>query len=210
MEKLDLRKKYKILFAPSPKKAEIVDVPELQFAMLDGEIEAGAAPAISPAFQEAVQALYGISYTLKFMAKADPRNPVDYQVMPLEALWWRDGGAFDFSSPGGWQWTVMIVQPEPVTFDLFNEGLAKLRKKNPSPAVELLRLETFREGLSVQIMHIGPYADEPPTIQKMHSFAHENGYSLCGKHHEIYLGDPRRSAPEKLKTILRNPVEKPR
>jgi hypothetical protein len=208
MEKLDLRKQFKHLYLPSAKKVELVDVPPFQFAMVDGEIEPGLLPGLSPAFQEAIQALYGISYTLKFTSKQRAGNPIDYKVMALEGLWWVDEGEFDITHipPGGWRWTAMIMQPDHITEAMFQEGLEQLRKKKPSPGLDRLRLETFTEGLSMQIMHIGPYSEEPATIEKMHAFARENGYSLRGRHHEIYLGDPRTAAPEKLKTVLRQPV----
>jgi hypothetical protein len=206
MEKLDLRKQFKHLYLPSAKQVELVEVPPLQFAMVDGEIEPGVLPGLSPAFQEAVQALYGITYTLKFMSKLRAENPIDYKVMALEGLWWVDEGDFDITRPGDWRWTVMIMQPDHITETMFQEALEQLRKKKPGPGLDKLRLETFEEGLSMQIMHIGPYAEEPATIEKMHAFAAENGYSLRGKHHEIYLGDPRTADPAKLKTGLRQPV----
>ena len=211
MEKLDLRLKYKNLYNPSAKAVSLVNVPALQFAMLDGAIEPDSAPGISPAFQEAVQALYGISYTLKFMSKRDKSNPIDYPVMALEGLWWISGGEFDIRKPGNWLWTVMIMQPDHITEEVFQEGLAQLKKKKPSPALEKLRLETFQEGLCVQVMHIGPYAAEPLTVDRMREFMAANGLQDCigsgGKHHEIYMGDPRRADPEKLKTVLRHPVK---
>jgi hypothetical protein len=208
MEKRDLRRELKHLYQPSPKMVEVVEVPPLQFAMVDGKIEPGHQPGISPAFQEALQALYGISYTLKFMSKLRPENPVDYSVMALEALWWVEGGAFDLSHPEDWHWTAMMLQPDHITAAMFQEALVQLRKKRPGPGLDRLRLETFHEGLCMQIMHIGPYADEPATIAKMHAFARDDGYTLRGKHHEIYLGDPRRADPAKLKTVLRQPIQK--
>lgn len=209
MEKLDLRKQFKHLYLPSAKRVELVDVPPFQFAMVDGEIEPGASPGLSPAFQEAIQALYGISYTLKFMSKLRAENPIDYKVMALEGLWWVEGGEFvelDITRPEGWLWTAMIMQPDHITDAMFQEALEQLRTKRPGPGLDRLRLETFAEGLSVQIMHIGPYSQEPATVEKLHAFARENGYTLRGRHHEIYLGDPRRADPAKLKTGLRQPV----
>jgi hypothetical protein len=208
MEKLDLRKKYKNLYQPSSKKVELVDVPLFNFAMIDGEIEPGYSPGTSPCFQEALQALYGIAYTLKFMSKLHKENPIDYSVMALEALWWVEGRKFDITLPEGWRWTAMMLQPDHITQEMYNEALEQLRKKKPGPGLEKLRFESFREGLSVQIMHIGPYADEPASIEKLNTFAHENGYILSGKHHELYLGDPRRADPARLKTVLRHPVER--
>jgi len=207
MEKLDLRKQYKQLYLPSAKKVEVVEVPAFHFAMVDGEIEPGQSPGLSQAFQEALQALYGISYTLKFMSKLRKDNPIDYSVMALEGLWWVEGAEFDITHPDNWRWTAMMMQPEHITAAMFKEGLAQMRKKRPSPALDKLRFEVFHEGLSLQIMHIGPYATEPETLKRMSDFAQENGYAFRGKHHEIYLGDPRRADPAKLKTVLRHPVE---
>jgi hypothetical protein len=208
MEKLDLRKLFRHLYQPSAQKIVVVDVPRLQFAMIDGEIEPGCTPGDSPAFQQALEALYGISYTLKFASKQRRENPIDYPVMALEGLWWVDEGEFDITNPTNWRWTAMIMQPDHITAPMFEEGLAQLRKKKPGPALDKLRLETFHEGLCMQIMHIGPYSEEPATVARMDAFARENGYVLRGKHHEIYVGDPRRAVPEKLKTVLRHPIQK--
>jgi hypothetical protein len=207
MEKLDLRKKYKSLYLPSPKAVEVVEVPAFQFAMVDGKIEPGCSPGSSPAFQQAIQALYGISYTLKFMVKQRQEAPVDYTVMALEALWWVEDGNFDILRPDNWSWRAMILQPEIITREMYQEAYEKLCKKKPSPGLEKLRFEVFEEGLCLQILHIGPYADEPATVEKMHAFAAQNGYTLANGHHEIYLGDPMRSDPAKLKTVLRKKVE---
>ena len=208
MEKLDLKKDLKYLYLPSAKKVELVEVPEFQFAMLDGVIQADETPGGSPGFQEALQALYGISYTLKFTAKLRKTDPIDYPVMALEALWWVEGADFDITRKEKWFYTAMILQPDFITLEMFQEGQHKLGEKHPSPAVDGLRLEKFHEGLSIQTMHIGPYATEPATIERLYAFARQNGLRGCGKHHEIYLGDPRRSAPEKLKTVLRHAVER--
>ena len=207
MSKLDLRKELKYLYAPSAKKVEVVDVPRFQFAMVDGEIEPGRGPEDSPAFQEALEALYGISYTLKFASKLRKEDPLDYTVMALEGLWWVEGGEFDITHPEGWRWTLMIMQPDHITPGMYEDALRQLRqKKGERPGFSRLRFEGFQEGLCVQTMHVGPYAEEPATIARMHAFAQENGYRLCGKHHEIYLGDPRRASPEKMKTVLRHPI----
>lgn len=208
MDKLDLRKELKTLYSPSPKAVNIVDVPTFQFIMIDGQIEPGSSPATSPTYQEALEALYSISYTLKFMSKQRKENPIDYSVMALEGLWWVDGSEFDITHPDGWHWTGMIMQPEHITLDMYSEALDKIRKKIPPRTLELLRMEDLHEGLCMQIMHIGPYSDEPATLKRMDSYAQEHGYSYHGKHHEIYLGDPRRTDPARLKTILRHPIQK--
>jgi hypothetical protein len=196
-------------YSPSSRKVELVDVPAFNFAMVDGAIEAGHSPGSSPAFQLAMQALYGISYTLKFMSKLNVENPQDYVVMGLEGLWWVEDGKFDIRKPDNWKYTVMIMQPEHITQRMFQEGLVQLKRKKPSPSLDWLRFERFQEGLCVQTMHIGPYADEPATVARMDAFAEANGYTVAlGKHHEIYMGDPRKGDPAKMKTVLRHPVKK--
>jgi hypothetical protein len=205
---LDLKKDLKHLYAPSVKEPVVVDVPAMQFLMIDGGIEKGQSPSTSPGFQEVMPALYGAAYTLKFMAKKRQEDPIDYPVMPLEGLWWVEDGHFDIAGPDNWRYTLMIMEPPQVTTEMFQEALRQLRAKKPNPALERLRLETFHEGLAVQIMHIGPYATEPATVERLHAFARERGLRLEGRHHEIYLGNPQTAAPEKLKTILRHAVEK--
>jgi hypothetical protein len=204
---LDLKKQLKQLYNPSAKQPEVLEVPSFNFLMIDGAIEKGFEPGSSPLFQENTEALYGIAYTLKFMLKKRPVDPVDYPVMALEGLWWVEDGQFDIMVKDNWFYRLMILTPDVVTPELFQEGLAQLRKKRgDQPAFSRLRLEPFEEGLCVQMMHIGPYATEPETIEKMKVFSSENNLIWQNKHHEIYLGDPRRSDPSKLKTILRHPV----
>ncbi len=207
MEKLDLKQQYKFLYAALAKKIAVVDVPDLNFVMVDGAIEPGTGPGTSPLFQENMQALYGAAYTLKFAMKLRQQDPVDYPVMALEGLWWVEDGLFDIQQPGNWKYAVMIMQPDLITPELFEGALAQLRKKKPSPAIDRLRLERFHEGPSIQVMHIGPYSSEPATVARLDAFARENSYALHGKHHEIYLGNPLRADPEKLKTILRHPID---
>ena len=208
MKKLDLRRMYKHLYQPSARKVEVVEVPEFSFVMLDGKIEKGHAPGDSPSFLAAIEALFGISYTLKFQSKLRKKNPIDYSVMVLEALWWVEDGRFEISKPDNWCWRAMMMQPEHIDAEMFAEAMAELARKKPSPALERLRLERYGEGLCIQTMHLGPYSTEPATVERMHAFAQENGYLIANQHHEIYLGDPRRSAPEKLKTVLRHQAEK--
>ena len=211
MKKLELKKDFNHLYLPSAKAPQVVDVPTLNFLMIDGAIEAGLEPGSSPLFEENMQALYGAAYTLKFMFKKRAEDPVDYPVMALEGLWWVEDGFFDITVKDNWCYTVMIMVPDLVTSDIFTEALAQMsEKKGDQPGFARLRLEPFREGLCVQMMHIGPYATEPASVEKMRAFMAENGYQdqveQGGKHHEIYLGDPRRAAPEKLRTVLRHPV----
>jgi hypothetical protein len=201
------------LYQPSAKKIEIVQVPKLQFAMVDGYIEKGSEPGKSPKFAEATMALYGLAYTLKFMFKKRKTNAIDYPVMALEGLWWVEDGKFEIFRKDNWFYTLVILQPDVVTRDFFEEAREQVRKKKgDSEMLGKARLAYFEEGLCVQTMHIGPYATEPATIERMKEFMAENGLKdnvgPNGKHHEIYMSDPRRVAPEKMKTVLRHPVAK--
>jgi hypothetical protein len=207
MVKLDLKKDFKYLLNPTAKAPQLVEVPRLNFLRLDGNIEPGHGPSDSPRFAENLQAIYGAAYTLKFMLKQRAQDPVDYPVMALEGLWWVEDGRFDINIKDNWFYTVQIMQPNCITPDLFAEALVKLRKKKGEmEAFFRLRLEAFHEGLSVQMLHLGPYAAEPATVEKMDAFIQAEGLQKRGHHHEIYLGDPMRSDPAKLKTILRHPV----
>jgi hypothetical protein len=211
MKTIDLKKQFKHLYQPSARKIETVQVPNLQFAMIDGAIEKGQAPGTSPIFSESTQALYGLSYTLKFMLKKRKTNAIDYPVMALEGLWWVEGGFFDINVKDNWFYTLMIMQPDVITQEIFEEAREQVRKKKgDTPLLSKVKLGYFEEGLCVQTMHIGPYATEPATINRMKEFMQENGLKdnvgPNGKHHEIYMSDPRKAAPEKMKTVLRHPV----
>lgn len=213
MKILDLKKQFKYLYQPSAKKIETVQAPNLQFAMVDGAIEKGQAPGTSPGFQEATMALYGLAYTLKFMLKKRKTNAIDYPVMALEGLWWVEDGFFDITVKDNWFYTLMMMQPEVITSEIFEEAREQVRRKRgDSETLSKARLEYFEEGLCVQTMHIGPYAAEPATIERMREYMQENGLKdnvgPNGKHHEIYLSDPRRVSPDKIKTVLRHPVIK--
>ena len=199
--KVDYKKALKTLYGPTARAVVMVDVPAMNFLMIDGQ----GSPGDSEAYQQALEALYPLAYTLKFMLKRSA-SAVDYGVMPLEGLWWADDmDDFIAGRRERWKWTLMIMQPEFISGDMVETALAEVaRKKNP-PALPGVRFERFEEGPAAQILHIGPYADEGPTIQAIHKCIADAGHRLSGKHHEIYLGDPRRSAPEKLKTVLRQP-----
>ena len=202
MEKVDFKKQLKHLYRPPAKNAVAVEVPVMNFLMLDGEGD----PNSAPAYGEAVEALYAVAYALKFMIKKGPQA-VDYGVLPLEGLWWvEDMRQFSVENKSAWQWTMMIMQPEYVTRELYEAALVQVEAKKGPPALGKMRLESYAEGLSAQIMHSGPYAAEAPTIEKLHQFIADQGYQRRGKHHEIYLGDPRRTAPERLKTVIRQPM----
>lgn len=202
MEKIDFKKKLKGLYAAPAKKATIIEVPPMNFLMIDGR---GSPQAES--FQEAIQTLYGMTFTGKFILKED-KTTADYVVPPLEGLWYAsDMAEFDSNKKDKGKWTLMIMQPEWFTQDVYEQTRAALKKKKNPPALSKIRFETFNEGTAAQITHIGPYDAEPATIEKLHAFIKEQGYALCGKHHEIYLSDPRRCEPEKLRTIIRQPVK---
>jgi len=202
MIKLDFRKEYKHLYLPSKKEFTVVDVPRMEFIMIDGH----GNPNNNPVYAETLQTLYNLAYTLKFALK--PLG-VEYSVAPLEGLWWMpDMTEFSAANKDRWDWTMMIMQPEQVTPELFAQACAEVTRKKDLPLVSKARLETYAEGLSVQILYFGAYADEGPIIARMHAFIRDNGYETNGKHHEVYIGDPRRSAPEKLRTVIRQPVRR--
>ena len=203
MKKLDLKKELKHLYSPSPKEPVLVDVLDMNFLMVDGAGD----PNTAQEYKDSIEVLYAMSYTLKFMVKKeDPEH--DYTVMPLEGLWWGDDPDFLLvGEKDTWNWTSMIMQPEFVTEKHVAEAVEQVKEKKDPVALPKCRFEAFHEGLSAQIMHIGPYAEEEPTIKRLHAFIEEQGHRPRGKHHEIYLSDPRRAAPEKLKTVVRQPVE---
>ena len=205
MTKIDFKKEQKHLYRPSNKEFVVVEVPQMNFIMADGHGD----PNTAQEYQDVVEALYAVAYKIKFMSKNQLAK--DYVVPPLEGLWWAED--MDLFTTGRdkskWDWTMMIMQPKWITQGMFDEACRQVAKAKNPPALSRLRLESYNEGLSVQIMHLGSFDDEGPTIHKMHhEFLPENGYVEAGKHHEIYLSDPRKVAPEKLKTVLRQPVRK--
>jgi hypothetical protein len=203
MQKIDFKKRLKQLYSAPAKEPVIVEVPPLNFIMIDGAGD----PNTSEEFQRAVEALFSVSYTLKFIIKKGPLA-IDYGVLPLEGVWWaKDMSAFTAGDKQSWKWTLMIMQPEYVTEELFEQALEQARHKKDLPAVDQLRLESFHEGLSAQLLHVGPFSEEGPTIERLHRFIEDHGYRRRDKHREIYLSDLRRAAPEKLKTIIRQPIE---
>lgn len=205
MTKIDLKKVFKHLYKPTARNFTVVEVPPMNFLMADGQGD----PNISQDFKDAVEALFNLSFTLKFMLKKSEAYP-DYSVMPLEGLWWsNDYTDFTRSNRTAWRWMALIMQPEFITRAMLDEAMRQVeRKKNP-PALGRVRFERFEEGSAVQILHVGPFAQEAATIAKMHHFIEESGWQIFGKHHEIYLSDFRRVAPEKLKTVIRQPFRRP-
>lgn len=202
MEKIDYTKQLKQLYAPSAKKVDLVQVPEMNFLMVDGEGD----PNTAQAFSDAIEALYPVAYTLKFMVKKGPLA-LDYGVLPLEALWWSDDmNAFSTGNKDAWQWTVMIMQPEFITGEMVKEAMAEVARKKKPVSLPLVRFEAFNEGKAAQTMHIGHFSEEGPTIEKVHAVIAGHGSQRVGKHHEIYISDLRRTAPEKWKIIVRQPM----
>lgn len=203
MEKIDLKKLYKDLYSPSKKEFSLIDVPPLQYLMIDGQGD----PNTSQRYQQAVETLFGLTYGLKFHIKKT--LSIDYTAMGLEGLWWTpDMNDFSVDHKEAWHWTAMILQPEYVTADLFAEVKDQLIAKGKGPLANETRLETFTEGLCAQILYLGAYANEGPTIAALHQFIFDQGCERSGKHHELYLSDARRVAPEKNRTILRQPARR--
>jgi hypothetical protein len=202
MSKFDIKKDLKHLYAPSSKDFAVIEIPPMNFLMVDGHGD----PNITPQYQRTVEALFGVAYKIKFALKS---KEIDYTVPPLEGLWWvEDMANFSIERKDEWDWTMMIMQPEWVTGEDFENARQKVMKQKDIPELSKMRFGPFVEGLAVQIMYWGAYANEGLTIARMHAYIHANGFTARGKHHEIYLGDPRKTAPEKLKTILRQPVRK--
>jgi len=202
MEIINFKKELKYLYQPSSKEVVMVDVPPMNFLMVDGEGD----PNTSQAFSDAIAALFAVSYTVKFMIKKSIMA-IDYSVMPLEGLWWADDmSKFSPEDKSIWKWTVMIMQPLFVTRELVERAIADVKKKKNLITISKVRFEGFEEGKSAQIMHIGPFSEEGPTIERVHEFIETIG-KRRGKHHEIYLSDIRKAAPSKWKTIVRQPLK---
>ncbi len=201
MDKIDFKKELKHLYRPSAKEVVEVDVPAMNYLMVDGEGD----PNTAQTYSDAVEALFSVSYAVKFMVKQG-ESAIDYAVMPLEGLWWADDmSMFATADKSSWKWTMMIVQPSFVAPEIIGSAIAAVRKKKNPAAISKLRLEEFSEGRCAQIMHIGPFSEEGPTIAKVHRFVESRG-RLAGKHHEIYLSDIRKADPSKWKTIIRQPM----
>jgi len=201
MPKVDLKKENKEFYYPSTKEVSVVELPEMKFLMIDGQGD----PNTSKEYQDAMQTLFPVVYKTKFVNKKEKSQ--DYVVMPLEGLWWVNNMEdFSMEDRSSWKWTVMIRQPDFITEAFINTAKKEIEKKRNLPTLSKLRFENFEEGSSVQIMHIGPYGEaEAPAVQKLHEFIENKGYELRGKHHEIYISDMRRTKPEKLKTVIRQP-----
>lgn len=200
MNKIDLKKELKQFYQASAKEVVQVDVPAMKYLMVDGKGD----PNTSLEYAQAVEALFTVSYAVKFMVKKSVQA-IDYGVMPLEGLWWADDmAAFTANDKADWKWTMMILQPGFVSDEMIATAMREAQKKG-LPALHRLRLEWFEEGRCAQVLHIGPFSTEGPTIERLHQFIDARS-TRRGKHHEIYLSDIRRAAPEKWKTIIRHPM----
>ena len=200
MTKIDLKKEFKELYTARA-ECSVVEVPELTYLMIDGTGD----PNSAQEYRDAVSALFSVAYKAKFIAKAD--TGVDHTVMPLEGLWWADDMTnFSTADKSDWKWTMLIAQPDHVSANHVAEAVEHATTTKKLEAATSIRLERWAEGRAAQLLHIGPYAEETPNIEKLHAFISESGLSLRDKHHEIYLSDPSRVAPEKMKTIIRQPV----
>jgi len=204
MAKIDFKKEWKHLYGPSKKDFQVVEVPPLKFLMVDGHGD----PNSAPEYTAAVEALFAVAFRIKFISKEAGQ---DYVVPPLEGLWWAED-MDTFSSArdkSQWDWTMMIMTPEWITGEDTARVVEEIAQKKELPALEKIRWEIYTEGLCAQIMHLGSYDDEGPVLSRLHTeWMPDNGYMFNGKHHEIYLSDPRRVVSEKLKTILRQPIRK--
>ena len=204
--KLDFKKEFKHLYSPPAKEPVLVDVPDFSYIMIDGR----GYPGTSKDFQAKIEVLYNLAYTIKFMLKFNKERPFDFVVPPLSGFYCADDPTcfMDESRRDEWEWTLGIPMPDRVKeADLEKARAAVKEKKNPV-FLDKAYLKTHHEGPCAQIMHVGPYSEEAPTIRKLHVFFQDKGYTFNGWHHEIYLGDPRRTKPEKLKTVIRQPIKK--
>lgn len=202
MKKIDLKKEHKALYQPSAKAVAEITVPTMNYLMIDGTGD----PNTSADYTAAVEALYAVAYAVKFMAKKG-ELAVDYVVMPLEGLWWaEDMSKFSVEDKSNWLWTMMIMQPHLISAAMVAEAMANVREKKKLAALEKMRFTAYDEGLCAQILHIGPFHEEGPTVAKVHTYIETHGYGLRGKHHEIYLSDIRSAAPDKWRTVIRQPM----
>ena len=212
MPTYDFKKEYKDLYLPKT-TPRLIEVPSMSFLMINGK----GNPNTEPSYKRSVEALYSLAYAIKMskMGKQQPEGYFDFVVPPLEGLWWLEGEPFNgtvINRKDDFQWIMMLRQPEFVTTVVFEATKLSVSKKKPELDLCGVRLETFTEGLCAQIMHWGPYDAEPATIAQLDAFVLEKGYRTAmhglRQHHEIYLSDPNKSEPEKLKTVIRHPVER--
>ena len=198
----DVKRVHPPLYGPKNREWELVEVPAQRFIAVDGIGD----PNTAPAYTEGVEALYAVAYAIKFASKRTLGR--EMVVAPLEGLWYADDASvFTADAKAEWKWTLLIAQPDWVTDAAIAEAISGALAKKKLPSLARVRVETLDEGLSAQVLHLGPYADEAPILAQLHDeYLAEHGLRMNGLHHEVYLGDPRRSAPANLKTVLRQPV----
>jgi hypothetical protein len=200
MKEVDYKREFSELYRQD-ETVSLVDVPPFDYLMIDGRGD----PNTSPEFAAAIETLYPFCYAIR--SRVMESEDLKFVVMPLEGLWWaEDMEAFDAGEKADWEWTLMIVQPDVVTDDIVDRAREDVRENKDLPALSTVRYETFDEGLAAQTLHVGPFSEEGPTVERVHEFIDENGYARRGAHHEIYLSDMRRTDPERLRTIVRQPI----
>ena len=205
MKKIDFKKEFKQLYAASANKVDILKVPRMTMLMIDSE----GNPTEGGKFDTAAGAIYGIAYCLKSLLKKwkKPKGYYDYVVPPFESVWWAESGAFDVNNSPDWRWRLLLRQPDYVSKAMVKDAVKELAKKREAGPLNAVRLEKFSEGLCAQTLHLGSYMEEAPTIKRIMEFLDNEGYTIRGNHHEIYMSNPHRVPPERLKTILRYPIK---
>lgn len=202
MRKIDFKKEYKELYNPSSKKVSFVEVPKLKYLAIDGEGD----PNTSQEYQNSIEALMGVSYKTKFIMKKE--HDQDYVVMPLEGFWWADDMEnFSTDDKSNWKWKSIVMQPDFIKEEHITQAIEETALKKDPPSLDKIEFIEIEEGLSAQILHIGPFSEEGPTVKRIHDAIQEKNYGFNGLHHEIYLSDIRRANPEKLRIIIRQPVK---
>jgi hypothetical protein len=207
MPKIDFKKEFKELYSASKDKPIILEVPEINYLMIDGQGD----PNTSLEYKQAIEALFPVSFKVKFISKKEKSQ--DYVVMPLEGIWWAENMEnFNVDDKSNWKWTAMIMQPDFITKTIIKKAMKEVESQKNLPSLSKMRFESYKEGLCAQILHIGPYSKEKQTVSILHDFIVKEGYEFNGekhgeRHHEIYLSDVRRSKPENLKTIIRQPLK---
>lgn len=201
--KRDLIKELGALYKQPANQISILQVPRMNFISIRG----GGDPNNNTGYSQAIEALYAVAYKIKFLIKAEPLC-IDFSVMPLEGLWWAsDMSMFSLDDSSNWEWQMMILQPEFLSEQHFKQALDEVRRKKNPAKINEVKFESYEEGLSAQILHHGPYGEaERQSVKKLHDYIQQAEYQVDGKHHEIYLNSPLRTAPQKLKTIIRQPI----
>ncbi|MFT5170467.1 MAG: hypothetical protein ACI9BD_000234 [Candidatus Marinamargulisbacteria bacterium] len=205
MKTMDFKKAFRDRFTGSDKTPTLISIPKTQYLSVSGKGD----PALSRDYAAAIEVLFSVSYATKFLIKRGP-HLTDYSVLPLESMWWVENTPrLSWDDKSNWLWKVMIMQPDLVEKDIVETAVSQVekKKKNILSLLSQVKFEEISEGMCAQILHKGPYANEGPTIEKLHSFIDDNGFDFNGNHHEVYLSDPRQAVPEKLRKLIRQPVK---